>query len=278
MIRKLYAGLAAAAMVLTVGTAQAGPLADRIAAGEPIRLGFSNAAPWAFPGEANEALGFVNIIALDVLAKMGYTNVEPVVMDYAGLIPSMSAGRVDIITGGLYILSERCKNVSFSDPIGQFGDAFLVPAGNPKGLNNYIDIRDSGAIMAVASGYAMNDAAKREGVPPENIIEVPGITEVLAAVRAGRADAGAMTSVEAVKMALETDGIDATDTNALPEWTFNWVGIGFPLEDGEFRDKFNEAMKGYIGSPEMLEKNEKYDYFPSNVPGDVTTDWICANR
>lgn len=278
MIEKLYAGVMVGALALTATVSQAGPVADRIEAGKPIRLGFANAAPWAFPGSGDEPLGFVNVIALAVLDKMGHNDIEPVVVDYAGLIPSMMAGRVDIITGGLYILGERCKNINFSNPIGQFGDAFIVPEGNPKSLENYIDIKDSGATMAVASGYVMIEAAQREGVSADKITEVPGITEVLAAVRAGRVDVGAMTAVEANKMAMETDGIDVTDTNALPEWTFNWVGVGFHPDDDEFRTSFNEAMKDYLGSPEMLETVEKYDYFESNIPGDVTTEWMCANR
>ena len=52
---------------LLIGTAQAATadeLSDRINAGEPIRLGFATAIPWAYPGDNGEPLGFVNAIAL----------------------------------------------------------------------------------------------------------------------------------------------------------------------------------------------------------------------
>ena len=278
MTWKLVASTVAVALALGVATAQAGPLEDRVEAGETIRLGFANAPPWAHPGEDGSPLGFVNVITVDVLERMGHTNVEPVVTDWSGLIPSLVAGRVDIITGGMYILSARCENIDFSEPIGQFGNAFIVPAGNPKGLQTYEDIKNAGGIMAGVSGYVNIEEARRVGIPEDKIIQVPGTTEVLAAVKSGRADAGAMTAVEAHLIAREADGIDSTDTNALPEWTFNWVGIGFHQDDDAFREGFNAAMVGYIGSEQMLADVAQYDYIPGNVPGDVATEWICANR
>ena len=43
----------------------------------------------------------------------------------------------------MYILKSRCANINFSDPIGVFGDAMLVPKGNPKNINNYQDVIDT---------------------------------------------------------------------------------------------------------------------------------------
>ncbi len=278
MTWKSLASAIAAALVLSGGPVQAGPLEDRVAAGKPIRLGFANAAPWAHPGKNGEPLGFVNVITIQVLKKMGHTDIEPVVTDWAGLIPSLVAGRVDIITGGMYILKARCKSIDFSEPIGQFGNAFIVPKGNPKKLQNYEDIKKAGAVMAVPTGYVMVKEARKVGIADNKVMKVPGITEVLAAVRSGRADIGAMTAVEADKIARETGDVDSTDTNALPKWTFNWVGIGFHLDDDKVRARFNAAMKGYIGSKKMLAEVAQYDYIPANVPGDVSTEWICANR
>ena len=268
----------AIALALFAGAAHAGPLEDRVAAGKTIRLGFANAAPWAHPGKNGEPLGFVNVITISVLKKMGHMKVEPVLTDWSGLIPSLVAGRVDIITGGMYILKARCQNIDFSEPIGQFGNAFIVPKGNPKKLQTYEDIKKAGATMVAPTGYVMVKEARKVGIAEDKIMKVPGTTEVLAAVRSGRADIGAMTAVEANKIAADAGDVDATDTNALPKWTFNWVGIGFHREDDKFRSAFNAAMKGYIGSKTMLDAVAQYDYVPANVPGDVATDWICANR
>jgi len=125
------------AMVVAIFAASAavanGPLMDRIESGKTIRIGFANEIPWAYPGEGNKPVGFANVHALGVLKAMGYDNIEPVVTDWGGLIPGLKAKRFDIITGGMYILSSRCANVDFAEPMGSFGDAFIVPKGNPKG-------------------------------------------------------------------------------------------------------------------------------------------------
>ncbi len=256
----------------------AGPLQDRIDAGEPIRIGFSNVPIWGFPDDNGEAKGFVNEIALGILNEMGHEGVETIVTDWGGLIPGLQANRYDLITGGLYILGSRCENIAFSEPIAQTGDAFIVPAGNPKNLNTFKDILNSGAVMVTGAGYNTVEAAKKEGLGDDQIMQVPGPSEMLAAVKAGRADAGGMTYFEANHFAETNDDIDVTDPAALPDWTLNYVGIGFRDADAEFMAKFNEALASYVGTDAMLASVAEYGYVEGNLPGDVTAEWTCANR
>lgn len=272
--------LAAAGIALLANSAVvfAGPIEDRIAAGEPIRIGFANIPIWGYPDENGEAKGFVNEIALGILSSMGHDNVETTVTDWGGLIPGLQANRYDLITGGLYILNSRCKNIAFSEPIAQAGDAFIVPAGNPKGIQNYQDILAANAILATGAGYNTVEAAKKEGMTDAMIMQVPGPSEILAAVKAGRADAGGMTYFEASHLAASDEAVDVTDPGALPEWTQNWVGIGFREADADFMASFNAAIATYIGSDEMMKAVSPYGYTNGNLPGDKTAEWVCANR
>ncbi|MCW2306972.1 ectoine/hydroxyectoine ABC transporter substrate-binding protein EhuB [Rhodobium gokarnense] len=274
-------GIAAASMAVAAFAtvpAKAGPLMDRIEAGETIRLGFANEIPWAYPGENNKPLGFANAFTIGVLKTMGYENIEPVVTEWGGLIPGLKANRFDVITGGMYILKSRCENIAFSDPMGKFGDAFIVPKGNPKGISNYQDIKEKDAVFVTGAGYNSIEAAKKEGVPDANVMAVPGPTEILAAVRAGRADAGGVTYFTALNLAKEADDIEVTDPSALPDWTLNWVGIGFRDADKDFLEKFNEAEAKYLGSEQMMKDVAEYGYTESQLPGDKTTEWVCNNR
>ena len=206
MLKKMTGTFLATGFVLAASalSASAGPLTDRIAAGEPIRIGFSNIPVWGFPGESGEAKGFVNAIALGILAKMGYTDVETSVTDWGGLIPGLQANRYDLITGGLYILNSRCENINFSEPIVTTGDSFLVPAGNPKNLNNYKDVlAQSGSVLAMYAGANTVEAARKEGLSDDQIMQLPGPAETLAAMNSGRADAEALTYFEAVDFAAQ---------------------------------------------------------------------------
>jgi polar amino acid transport system substrate-binding protein len=281
MTRTFLKPLAAAgvALGLTATAALAGPLMDRIDAGESIRIGFTNEVPWAYPGDSGGALGFVNAFTIGVLHEMGYDNIEPVVTEWGGLIPGLKAERFDVITGGMYILKERCENVAFSDPMAKVNDAFIVAPGNPKNLNNMGDVAAAGAMLVTGAGYNSIKVAKAAGVPDDHIMEVPGPTEILAAVKAGRADAGAGTYFTMQNLVNESGGaVDISDVSKQPADGANWVGIGFRFEDSDFRDAFNAAMKSYLGSQMMMDAVGPYGYGEGALPDDKTTDWVCANR
>lgn len=275
---KLMTSLAVASVIGGVtgaGLAQAGPLQDRIDAGETIRLGFSTAPPWAYPTPDGSAKGFVNGIVIDVLENMGYTNVEPVLTDWSALIPSINANRVDIVTGGMYVLPARCANMDFSDPIGAFGDVFIVAEGNPENIQTYQDLIDNDLVMTAPSGYNTIADAKAAGVPDSQIMEVPSATATLAALKAGRADAIATNILEGVDTVQKSDGIEMSDPDAFVGRDRQVVAIGFRPSDDDFRQKFNEALTDYMGSEQMMETVAPDSYIEAYLPGDASTEDAC---
>ena len=172
-MRKIYKILTVLFVLLfSISTVNAKTLTERLADGHKLRLGFGTAVPWAYAGDNGEALGFVNMIALTVLEEMGITEHETKVFEWSGLIPGINADRSDMITGGMYILKSRCANIDFSDPIGVFGDAMLVPKGNPKGINNYEDVIRTGAKLVTGTGFNTVEAAKKAGVPDLSLIHI----------------------------------------------------------------------------------------------------------
>jgi polar amino acid transport system substrate-binding protein len=260
-------------------TAAAGPLMDRINAGQPIRIGFANELPFAYPGEDGSPKGFVNAEVVGVLSTMGHTDIEAVQTEWGGLIPGLNAGQFDIITGGMNILKSRCENIAFSEPMAKIGDGFIVAPGNPKGIQTYVDIKEENAVLVTGAGYSNIEAAKAVGVQEAQLMIVPGPTEILAAVVAGRADAGTGTYPTMKQLADSSGGkVEVTDPNALPEESFNWAGVGFRSADQDFLDAFNQAQAKYLGTPEMLAAVAEYGYSEAMLPGDVTTEWVCANR
>ncbi|RWI16715.1 transporter substrate-binding domain-containing protein [Mesorhizobium sp.] len=259
--------------------AQAGELTDRISSGKTIRIGYANEPPFAFPDANNKPAGYVNAYVLGVLKEMGYDNVETVVTDWGGLIPGLQSDRLDLITGGMYILHSRCENVTFSEPMAKVSDAFLVLKGNPKGIKTYKDLTKTGETMVTGIGYSLIENAKKDGVPESQIMEVPGPSEMLAALLGGRAAAAAHNYLTLKDMATKAEGkVEVTDPNEFPDWTKNWVSIGFRKTDQDFVAKFNEAQKKYIGTPAMLEAVKPFGYDKSMLPGSETADWICSNR
>ena len=268
-------------LLFSISSVSAKTLTERLADGHKLRLGFGTAVPWAYAGDNGEALGFVNMIALTVLEEMGITEHETKVFEWSGLIPGINANRSDMVTGGMYILKSRCENMNFSDPIGVFGDAMLVPKGNPKNINNYQDVIDTGAKLVTGTGFNTVEAAKKYGVPDSQMLLVEGEVGILAAMKAGRADAAVQTFFGAKEHEAKTDGkFEVTDPKLMPKETLNVVGIGFRKTDVKFRDEFNKALAKVMANPaKMLERAGKYGYDKAQLPPpSMSTEWACTTK
>ena len=98
-------GVTAVTLGGIAGSASAETLLERATKGEPIRIGFANEVPFAYPGDDGSPKGFVNVFTIGVLKKMGFENIEPVQTEWGGLIPGLNADRFDIVTGGMNILA-----------------------------------------------------------------------------------------------------------------------------------------------------------------------------
>ncbi|WP_245322570.1 ectoine/hydroxyectoine ABC transporter substrate-binding protein EhuB [Mesorhizobium sp. WSM3882] len=265
--------MTALATVALAGSASAQSLLDKIRNGETVRLGFSNEPPFSIPGPNNEPLGWVNAMALDLLKKLGTTKVEPVVTEWGSLIPGMHAGRLDIITGGMYILPDRCRNVLFTEPLAVLSAALIVPKGNPENLRSYKDLRDKGFIVATGAGWDDVQNARKAGIPDEKILQVAGSAEVLQAVKAGRAAAGVGDYFTMKEFAAKDPSMDVTDL--LPDSPKGYPALAFLPNQQATVDAFNTALKDYLASKEMMESVGKYGYTKPNLPDGTTAAQLC---
>jgi polar amino acid transport system substrate-binding protein len=268
-------------ILFSISSVNAATLTERLKDGHKLRLGFGTAVPWAYAGDNGEALGFVNMIALTVLEEMGITEHETKVFEWSGLIPGLNANRSDMVTGGMYILKSRCENMNFSDPIGVFGDAMLVPKGNPKDINNYQDVINTGAILVTGAGFNTVEAAKKYEVPDSQMLLVEGEVGILAAMKAGRADVAVQTFFGAKEHEEKTNGkFEVTDPKRMPKETLNVVGIGFRKTDVEFRDNFNKALAKVMANPsKMLARAGVYGYDKAQLPpAEMSTEWACSTK
>ena len=236
---------------------------------ETVKIGFANEVPWAYPGDGNEPLGFVNVIAQNVLEIAGYDGTESVVSEWGGLIPGLEAGRSDMVTGGLYITPSRCNAIAFSDPVMQAYDAF-VTSGDAK-ITSYQDIIDSGETFVTGAGYNQVAAWADAGGAPDKILEVPGPAEIVAAVESGRAIAGGVTVFTAAEAVANNDSLSMAP---IPGSTY-YVGFGFKKDNHKLRTAVNSAIHQYVGTEKMLADVAEYGYSEANLPGNTTVGEAC---
>jgi polar amino acid transport system substrate-binding protein len=156
----------------------------------------------------------------------------------------------------------------------------LVPKGNPKGIVDYSTIaKNKDLKLAVMSGAVEATYAADAGIPDSQLVLLPDQSSLVAAVKAGRADAAALTALSIADMASKNPETEAVKPFASVNGK-SIVGHGavaFRKEDTALRDAFNVELKKFIGSPEHLALVTPLgfgkDYLPTK-----TTEELCAGK
>lgn len=257
---------------------------ERIRHEGTIQIGYANEAPYAYrDGDTGRLTGEAPEIARVVLARMGVEEVEGVLTEFGSLIPSLNAGRVDIVAAGMYILPERCEQVAFSEPTYSIGEALMVAAGNPLDLHSYEDIvAHESARLGVVSGAIQVGMAQEMGVPSNRLVRFPDAPSAVEGVRAGRVDAYGGTALT-VQNLLDRD-TSGNIERATPfidpvidgEEVRGFGAFAFRQNDPEFLAEFNRHLAEFIGTEEHQELVRDFGFTETELPGDVTTAQLCA--
>jgi polar amino acid transport system substrate-binding protein len=251
MIRNVFK-LAAVAVALGIAAAQP-------AAAEQVKVGFA-AEPYP-PFTSLDASGkwvgweveFTEAICKE--AKLDCV-ITPVAWD--GIIPALTAKKIDMIIGSMSITAERLKTIDFSDkyyntPTGVIGNKNDTFEATPEGL--------AGKVLGVQVATVHQTYANKHFTTAAEIKEYQTQDEANQDLAAGRIDA-----VQADAIALdaflkseagaccELKGHVADDVDVLGPG----VGIGIRKEDQELKAKLNEAIKAIRANGTYDEFSKKY--------------------
>ncbi len=249
-----------------------------------VRVGYANEAPYAYvDSETNELKGEAPSILREIMKDLGVEEVEGVLTEFGALIPGLQAGRFDVIAAGMYITPERCGQIAFSNPSYMIGEAFIVPQGNPMGLHSYEDIAaHETATIGVMAGAVEQGYARKMGIDDDRIVVFPDNVSGLAAVRSGRVDSFAGTSLTIEHILSKTTGDDVEKASPFTDPIIDGKSIrgygafGFRTEDAELLEAFNKGLGELIGTERHLEIVGPYGFTRSNLPGDVTAAELCT--
>ena len=248
-----------------------------------VRIGYANEAPFAYyENETGRLTGESVEVTHHVLKKMGVSEFEGVLTEFASLIPGLKAGRFDVIAAGMWIIPPRCREINFSEPILCIGQGFVVKAGNPLRLHGYEDVaQHPTARLGVVAGGVEIRFARAVGVPEDRMLIFPDAPSAISGLQANRMDALAGPE-PAHKDILRK----ANDPNLERAQPFNppnvpseparlCSGIGFRKEDVRFLEEFNHHLKALIGTEEHLQIIETFGLTESELPTDVTQKELC---
>ncbi|WP_245838879.1 ectoine/hydroxyectoine ABC transporter substrate-binding protein EhuB [Marininema halotolerans] len=246
-----------------------------------VVIGFANEKPYAYQ-EDGKVTGEAVEIAKKIFKNQGITNIKPVLTDFGSLIPGLKAGRFDVITAGMYITPERCKQVAFANPEYNIGEGLAVQKGNPKDIHSYKDVANQpDTTIAVMKGAIEESYMKDSGVKENQIKFVADQPTAVALLNSGRVDGVTMTgpSLLAILQSAKAKNVSVVEDFKQPIIDGKEIkGIGaaaFRPEDKDFVKIYNDGLAQMKESGELYDTIHPFGFTKKDLPGDETAEEIC---
>lgn len=186
----------AATLALCVASAQAVEIPKDIQDSGKLVLGTSASVglPWSSTkeGTTDQFIGFDHDLAMAIAAKLGL-KLEVANMGFDSLIPSLQAGRVNIVISGMFDSAAREKKVDFIDhAIG--GSAMLVKVHGADDIKSRDDLcgHNVSSLRGSVETTSATEISKNcvaAGKAAVNVQTFPDTSSQLAALSSGRTDA-----------------------------------------------------------------------------------------
>ena len=279
----LGGGLAACSRTSTGGGGEGGSdgggdLLSTLQDAGKIVVGFAGEAPYSFE-DGGELQGATVAMHREIFGELGIDEVEGKLTDWNSLIPGLNSRQFDAVSAGMSILPERCAEAAFSEPEFQYTTALMVPEGNPEGLENMQSFVDSGLTVATMSGAIESTYATDLEL---DSIEVGGPQDGVDALKAGNADAFALTAISLNYLADNTvDGVEVTESFVAEIEGVKQFGAGatvFRKEDTSLLDAYNEKLAEIIADEERyLSIVGDFGFTAEELPPkDMTAEILCS--
>jgi polar amino acid transport system substrate-binding protein len=244
-----------------------------------VTVGFANERPYGFR-QGGQLVGEAPAISGAVFSQLGGIKLQGKLFEFDALIPALTAGRVDVVTAGMFITPERCGQAAFGNPEYVVPSAFLVKKGNPKGLSTYQDIIKKDATLAVLSGAVEVDQATGAGVDQSQLLQVPDQQAGLDAVKSGRADALNLTSISLRSLAEGQPSVEVAQpfTPVIDGKKVYGAGAAvFRKEDQDLVDAYNKELDKIVADKQKwLDLVGKYGFTENEMPPpNLTTEQLC---
>ena len=255
-----------------------GDLLSQLQDAGTITVGFAGEAPYSFE-DGGELMGATVALHREIFGELGIDNVEGKLTDWGSLIPGLNSGQFDAVSAGMSILPDRCAQAAFSEPEFQYTTALMVPEGNPEGLVDMNSFVDSGLKVATMSGAVESDYVTALELAS---IEVGGPQDGVDALKAGNADAFALTAISLNWLADNTvDGVEVTESFVQEIDGVKQVGAGgtvFRQEDTSLLDAYNEKLAAIISDPERyLSIVGEFGFSEEELPPEeMTAEILCS--
>jgi polar amino acid transport system substrate-binding protein len=247
-----------------------------------IVIGFAGENPYAYEDENGKITGESVEVARAIFKKLGIEKMEGKLTKFSSLIPGLKAGKFDVITAGMYITPDRCKQVDFAEPDYSIGEALAVRKGNPKNIHSYKDIANNpDSKIAVMNGAIEMDYLKAAGVKESQMEFVTDIPSNITSLDADRVDAITMTgpTLTSALSTAKAKNIEIVEDFKQPivdgKSIRGYGAAAFKPGDDEILKAYNEELKKMKESGELLDTIGKFGFTEAEIPNDITAKQLC---
>lgn len=210
--------------------------------------------PFGFVDKDGKPSGF-DVESMNWIAeKMGF-KVKHQPMDWDGIIPALTSGKIDLIASGMSATEERAKIVNFTNPYYQVTQVLVVNKDNDMSLEKMLT---SGQKIGVQRGTVTNKLLEKLSKDPKYDFELVlyDSTDLsLQDMPIGRIAGSGMDSSIAFELMKDKPLKIAGTFDAKPE---NYA-YAVRKDDKELLETLNKGLELLMADPYWKELKAKYD-------------------
>lgn len=223
-----------------------------IAEPTPLRVGMDLSYP---PFETIGAEGQPSGISVELARSFAASLERPLQIEnipFAGLIPALKSGKIDVIISSMTATPERAKSVAFSDPYLTTGLAALVPKESKSTVLAELDL--PGNTIVVRQGTT-GEVFARRNIREARILTLEKENACVLEVAQGKAAAFIYDQMSVFRNAKRN--ADTTRALLAPLQSESWAFALRPA-DGDLRGAANDFLREFRSSGGFGQLADKY--------------------
>ena len=201
----------------------------------------------------DEIIGFDIDIAQAIADELG-VELEIKDMDFDGLIPALSTGKIDMIIAGMNPTDERKQSVDFTDIYYTQKDALVIKSEDAENIQSENDLKKASLATQKAT---IQETYLLENFPDAALQSVPKWNTVILSLVTGKVDAVLMVETVAKQYVEQNEGLEIAGFDVAS--TPNESAIAVAKDNKDFLDAVNDILD------EMKESGQIEELMRTNI-------------
>lgn len=201
----------------------------------------------------DEIIGFDIDIAQAIADELG-VELEIKDMDFDGLIPALSTGKIDMIIAGMNPTDERKQSVDFTDIYYTQKDALVIKSEDAENIQSENDLKKASLATQKAT---IQETYLLENFPDAALQSVPKWNTAILSLVTGKVDAVLMVETVAKQYVEQNEGLEIAGFDVAS--TPNESAIAVAKDNKDFLDAVNDILG------EMKESGQIEELMRTNI-------------